>query len=247
MNSGDFILHSKIGDIVARDYRVAEVFEKHEIDYSCCGNKTLEEACEEKHIAAGALMNDLGKVLQKNMLPSQNMRYWSTAFLCEYIVNTHHAYVRSAIRLILESLNEVIADYSVSQPAIIEIAKLFRQLATEMQLHMIKEENVLFPYIKQLNLTFSMQQIPPHPSFGQLKNSIEALNSEHNHLHTILTSIRQLSDNYSIPQKVGMNYRVLFVKLNEFDMDFRMHAHIENNILFPLALENESYYTERKH
>lgn len=233
-----------IGEIVSEDYRKAEVFKKYQLDFCCGGKKTVEQACDEKNIDLSALQFDLYEMDQRNFASGHSYNQWSPDFLIDYIVNTHHAYVREAIPVLMEYTRKVAKVHGENHPEVILIAENFYEAAQELIEHMAKEENILFPYIKQLWTAVKQSSEAAQPIFGSVQNPINMMEHEHETVGTIFKSIRALSNNFTPPEGACMTYKVSFLKLNEFEEDLHRHIHLENNILFPKSIQLEKeYYT----
>lgn len=229
---------SSIGEIVAGDFRKAEVFKKFNIDFCCGGKKTLSQVCKDKNIDQNQLQSELEKLDAQTVGASQNYNDWSLDFLTDYIINTHHKYVKNSLPVILEYTMKVAKVHGPEHPEAVTIYNLFKEAADELTSHMMKEENVLFPYIKQLVIEKSSS--PSGSSFGTIKNPIKMMEHEHETVGNILKSIRELSNNYTPPASACTTYKLSYLKLEEFENDLHQHIHLENNILFPKSIKLES-------
>ena len=228
-----------LGQIAAKDLRKAQVFKKYGLDFCCGGKKTVKEACAEKGL-------DVTKVEQElqhadRMPSSRPLPYgdWSLDFLADYIVNTHHSYIRKNLPDIRTYAHKVMKVHGVRHPELLPIYQLVEEINAELTAHMIKEERVLFPYIKELVAAKDNIQ-PLHESqFGTVRNPINMMEMEHEMVAKNLEKIRELSNNYLLPEDACASYSLLYRTLEEFEEDLHLHVHLENNILFPKALEIE--------
>ena len=231
-----------LGQIAAKDLRKAQVFKKFGLDFCCGGKKTVKEACAEKGL-------DVAKVEQElqhaDQLPSSRpVPYgdWSLDFLADYIVNTHHSYVNKTLPDISSYAAKVHQVHGNQHPELIRIHQLVDEIKAELTAHMAKEEKVLFPYIKALvaarNKTAPLQAA----HFGTVQNPINMMEMEHELVGKNLEEIRSLSNNYALPEDACASYSLLYRLLNEFEDDLHLHIHLENNILFPKALEIEKAF-----
>ncbi|MBL7902757.1 MAG: iron-sulfur cluster repair di-iron protein [Bacteroidia bacterium] len=228
-----------IGQEVAENYRKAEVFKKYNIDFCCGGNKTLSSVCRQKNLNYTEIRSELTKVEGQAGTASQNFQTWDAGFLADYIVHTHHRYVKSAIPLLIEYTNKVARVHGQEHPELIDIATLFAEAAEELTAHMYKEEQVLFPYIKQLSTNHANPEFRHFPAFSSAQQPIRMMELEHETVGELFKSIRILTDNYTPPAEACATYRVSFAKLNEFEEDLHQHIHLENNILFPKCINLE--------
>lgn len=225
-----------IGEIVAQDYRTAGVFKRFGIDFCCGGKRPLQETCAEKGIDAALVEQELSALQQQPTALQTSYQDWSADFLADYIVNRHHAYVRKAIPEITSFAEKVARVHGKRHPETLEIFYNWQALASEFTSHLLKEENILFPYIKQLaNHNGNMP-----PPFGTVQNPVRMMEMEHEDAGELMRTIRTLSSDFTPPEDACTTYRVLFSFLAEFEADLHEHIHLENNILFPKAIELET-------
>lgn len=237
--SGAEEIESTIGQEVAENYRKAEVFKKYNIDFCCGGKKTLSSVCRQKNLNYSEIRNELNKVEGQQGTASQNYQNWDAGFLADYIIHTHHRYVKSTIPLLLEYTGKVARVHGQEHPELIDIAHLFADAADELVAHMFKEEQVLFPYIKQLSASNSNPGSQLFPAFESAEQPIHMMEQEHEVVGELFKTIRSLTNNYNPPAEACNTYRVCFAKLNEFEEDLHQHIHLENNILFPKCIGME--------
>lgn len=224
-----------VGQLVTDNYKAAEVFKKHKIDFCCGGKKSLDLVCAEQGLDYDTIVNELNDINQEGELPSQNFKRWDAAFLSDYIVQTHHRYVTDAIPLLLELTEKVARVHGAKHPELVSINYHFKALASELTSHLKKEEMVLFPYIKQMANAQNGISAP----FGTVQNPINMMEHEHDDAGELIYRIRELSDDFTPPEGACNTYKVTFAKLKEFEQDLYQHIHLENNILFPKAIELE--------
>ncbi|MBA3900044.1 MAG: iron-sulfur cluster repair di-iron protein [Bacteroidetes bacterium] len=228
-----------IGDLVAADFRKAEVFKSLGIDFCCGGKKTLEKACREKGLDITEVEKELKKVEVQPNVTSQNFQEWELDFLADYIVNTHHKYVENSLPALFEYTQKVARVHGNSHPETIQIADLFFTVRNELICHIGKEEGILFPYVKQLVQAKKHNTALEKPNFGTVQNPIDVMEHEHDSAGEIFRSIRLLANDFSPPEDACTTYKLSYSKLEEFDKDLQQHIHLENNILFPKALKLE--------
>lgn len=228
-----------LGQIAAKDLRKAQIFKKHGLDFCCGGKKTIKEACAEKGLDVTVIEQELQRA--DNIPSSRPLPYndWSLDFLADYIVNTHHAYVRKNLPDIRTYALKVMRVHGAYHPELERVHQLVEEIHTELTEHMLKEEQILFPFIKQLaaakNRTQKFEQAP----FGTVKNPINMMEHEHELVGNNLHKIRACTDGYALPADACASYSLLYRLLAEFEDDLHLHIHLENNILFPKALDLE--------
>jgi regulator of cell morphogenesis and NO signaling len=230
-----------LGEIAAKDLRKAEVFKKYGLDFCCGGKKTVKEACAEKGIDVTKVEQELQNS-DKSSFTAKPLPYndWNLDFLADYIVNTHHSYVKKTIIDIRNYAEKVAKVHGAHHPELLRINQLAQEVCDEMSSHMVKEETVLFPYVKQLVAAKNNGQ--RKVQFGNLQTvetPINMMEMEHELVGGNMDEIRKITNNYHLPEDACASYSFLFKTLDEFENDLHVHVHLENNILFPKALDLE--------
>lgn len=240
-------IQSIIGEVVAQDYRTASVFQSYGIDFCCKGGKTLGEACKARNIAAGEVISSLHQRINSETDRTTDYRSWPPDLLTEYIEKIHHSYVEGKIQEIRPLLQKIVQVHGKQHPELATIEVLFNQSAGELAMHMKKEELILFPYIrKMVRLKNGRNEEPGIPPFGSVQNPIAMMHHEHDSEGERFRKISELSNNYTAPDDACNTYRVTLAMLKEFEEDLHLHIHLENNILFPKAIELESSLQQEK-
>ena len=219
-----------LGTIVTDDFRAAEVFKEAGIDFCCGGKKTLEEACREKGIDTGLLVDKLKELDLRPSVPGHNFNEWELGFLADYIVNTHHKYVLKTLPELVFYTAKIATVHGEHHPELIEVASLFGQINTELLQHMEKEEKVLFPAIK----TAVGGNTPEAKAI--ISSEISRMSGEHEFAGGAMDKINILTFGYLLPSDACNTYQVALKLLNQFEDDLHIHVHLENNILYPKAL-----------
>lgn len=228
-----------IGDIVAADYRTAAVFERFGLDFCCGGKRTLNDVCQQQTIDAEALLHALDHLPGGEGVPEDTAGVWPLDTLMEHIVSRHHWYVRAAIPILTTHTAKIADVHGERSPELPNVARRFAQMAGGLTLHMAKEEQILFPYIRSLvEADRAGRRIPPSP-FGTVHNPIRMMEAEHEEAGDEMRLIRELTDRYALPDFACATYRACFEELQEFERDLHRHVHLENNILFPRAIRLE--------
>ena len=219
-----------VGEIVAEDYRTAQVLRSHGLDFCCGGGKTLGKACSSKKVDVEAVITEL-EALKNTGETEHNYNDWSLDFLADYIENNHHSFVRKMLPELAFYAEKVSRVHGDRDPELNEIRELVFELRAEMMAHLQKEEEDLFPQIKEL---------VRENKKGSVKDAIvEALEDEHDSAGEIMAQIEALTNGFNPPSNACSSYRVLFQNLQGFQDDLHKHVHLENNILFPKALKLE--------
>ncbi|WP_339702541.1 iron-sulfur cluster repair di-iron protein [Algoriphagus aquimarinus] len=231
--------NSIIGELVAQDYRFATVFQQNKIDFCCQGNRTIEEACAKKKVDVDALIGELNKAAASGDASSTDFNSWSLDLLATYIEKKHHRYVEKRITEIKPMLAKIVKVHGDLHPELMEVEELFLGSAGELTAHMKKEEFILFPFVKKLVQASEdkTELTPGH--FGTVANPVAMMMDEHEAEGERFRKIAELTNDYTPPLGACTTYMVTFSLLKEFEQDLHLHIHLENNILFPKAIELE--------
>lgn len=227
-----------VADLVTENIKTAHVFKKYGIDFCCGGGEKIEKACKSKNVDFAELEREL---LLAAGSGERNFNYnsWDLDFLADHIVNVHHKYVEENIPLLLQYTERVAKLHGGSHPEVRKIEDLFHQVAGELVNHLKKEELVLFPFIRKKVDAEEVEETLERPSFGSTENPVKMMEEEHEYAGELFRKIAKLSNNYTPPPSACNTFRAMYSKLEEFEQDLHLHIHLENNILFPKALELE--------
>jgi len=227
---------------LALDMPVAtRVFEKLGIDYCCGGNRTLEQACQAAQVPLDQAVDSL-EVADLTARASREDHDWQTeplSELIEHIKNTHHKYVREETARLKPLFEKVCSVHGQNHPELLRLRVTFASLAQELATHMMKEEMVLFPYIVRLEEAVTERAPVVPPPFGSVRNPVAMMMHEHDDAGNALREMRQGSHGYAAPADACVSYQTLYKALADFEADLHTHIHLENNILFPRAVEME--------
>ncbi len=227
------ISNRTIGEIVVEDYRLASIFGKYKIDFCCGGKVTLASICSEKNIDISAIIKELETAKSGHLEHSRNYGSWKLPFLIDYIMNTHHAYLKENTDKIAIYANKIAAVHSRHHPEVIEIAAIFNKIAIDMAAHLREEEEeeeeVFFPAVKRVDVN---KDVPDAKDITTIESSLSKLSHEHDEIGNAVHRIHHLSGEYAIPVDVCNTFVITYQKLNEFENDLHKHVHLENNILF---------------
>jgi len=224
-----------IGEMVVKDIRKAEVFKKYDIDFCCGGKTTLEVACTQKGLDTLSIKEEL-EYLDKTITRQLDFNSFKAAFLADYIVNVHHGYINQNAGTLKDMTQKVAEHHGKTNPELELIRDKVDELIAELVVHMKKEEKILFPYIKQLDGIPGGDKVAV---FSSVMQPISIMEHDHDIVGELLKDIKKASHDYMAPDNACNSYRFLYHKLKEFEDDLHMHIHLENNILFPKAVQLE--------
>jgi regulator of cell morphogenesis and NO signaling len=216
------------------------VFEEFKIDFCCGGRVPFAEACEKAGVDPQTVAAKLQPIIDNTTPDDTAAERMGPTDLINHIVDTHHVFTTLEIRRLVPLAEKVASRHGENHPELSEIRDLFIELANELVVHMKKEEMHLFPYILQLDRAARANRMPPMPPFGSVANPVRVMMFEHDNAGDILRKIRSLSRDFAAPADACPSYKGLYAGLEDFERDLHRHIHLENNVLFPQAIELES-------
>jgi regulator of cell morphogenesis and NO signaling len=229
-------IHATVGELVRQRPERSRTLEKLGIDYCCGGKKPLAQACAEKGLHAETVAQVLTAAEQAtSTADAADVSKMSMTQLTEHIEQTHHAYLKRELPRLSEIVRRVASVHGDKAPALHDLSKTVDALAEDLRNHLAKEEEILFPSLRELEQSGRMS----HACFGTVRNPIHMMEQEHDAAGEMLERIRALTGDYAIPAWGCNTYRAMLDGLRQLEADTHQHIHKENNILFPLAIEAE--------
>ncbi len=229
------ILQEPVGRLVARDPRVARTFEKFKIDYCCQGRKNLGEACEQVGVSPDDVLAEISVIEGVAPLDEPDWTRVSLTELADHIEEVHHTFLRTELPRLTQLIDKVVNAHGDRHPELVQLRSIFQGMRNELESHMMKEEQVLFPAIRAMETSASPIAFP----FGSVDNPIRMMEHEHDDAGNALKAMRELTNDWQPPQDACPTFRVMLSTLEEVEQDLHQHIHKENNILFPRAQELE--------
>lgn len=223
-----------LAKIVLLKPAAAAVFEKHNLDFCCKGKQSLVDATAGNIDLFEEVNQELEAIFSSsNISVTTHPDTLTLSELIDYIIDNHHRYVKEMLPTIYAHTQKIAAKHGGRHPELITIAALFSQLKDDFEQHLIKEEEILFPRIKYLEVLKSGKK-EQHFILGA---PIQAMMKEHELAGKITEEIKSLSNNYSTPDDACTTYKLTFSELHEFELNLHQHVHLENNILFPKSIQ----------
>ena len=214
------------------------VFERFHLDYCCGGNRSLADACAQKALDIETVLTALAEAVSAAE-PANDFTQATPTALIRHIVQTHHAYVRAELPRLLTLSEKVAAKHGPAHPEYIQIERHLLQLDGELINHLTKEEIVLFPYIEALEKSRNGQGPVPHACFPTVESPIKAMLNEHEVAGGLLEEMRSSTQGFTPPTGACPTLAGLLDGIDAFEKDLHRHVHLENNLLFPLAIAME--------
>lgn len=225
-----------VAEIALETPRAAAVFDEFGIDYCCAGESSLQEACNEARVTMADVEAALEQVRQaRHTADTVDWSKQTLQQLADHIVAFHHQYGRRALPRIEHLLSQTLAAHGQKHHDLALVQRQFHILADEMVRHMMKEEQILFPYIARLEAAQANGKAAEPAMFGSVKNPVRMMRAEHDSASALLKTIRKLTRDYEAPKDGCTSFQALYAALAEFEHDLLQHIRLENEILFPKA------------
>ena len=216
------------------------LFETLKIDYCCGGNRPLTDACESAGVTVDNVMAMLAELSESKKKDTIDFQQLSLTELINHILETHHVFTKAELERLPALIEKVTNAHGANHPELFKVSELFQQLADDLKPHMLKEERILFPYIVALEAAIAQKRLPPFAPFASVTYPIRMMATEHEKAGSILHELRAVTSDYQTPRDACFSYQTLYQALAELERDLYQHIHLENNILFPKAIELET-------
>jgi regulator of cell morphogenesis and NO signaling len=214
--------------------KLAREFERRGLDYCCRGQRTLGDACARIGLDPAATVAELSQAGSPAV--AAEWTTMSAVVLVNHIEATHHRYLWDELPRVTSLVDKIVSVHGARHPELVEIASCFSRLRADLEPHMVKEERVLFPMIRELTTS------PGVPAFhcGSLRNPISVMLGEHDAVGDLLVQMRRLTGDYIPPADGCASYVACFAAMARLEADTHLHIHKENNVLFPMVVRLEA-------
>jgi regulator of cell morphogenesis and NO signaling len=238
-NDLKYYSNRKLSEIINVNVRAISVFDKYNFDYCFNGNRSIKDVCKEKNLDISILIDELKEISDEFQI--DKFSEWRLDFLIDYILNNHHQYIHKMIPVISDLSQKISDEYGEKFSELKAIARIFAVIYKDLKQHMLKEEQILFPYIKQLVSLQDAGSKSEKPYFGMIDNPIRMMESEHKNAIDEYENLKDLTNNFTLCEDSNQVLKKYYGQLKDFGNDLHLHIHLENNILFPksIALEKE--------
>lgn len=231
----------KVRNVALEFPQATRVLERPNIDYCCGGDRPAGEACSLAGVEVESLERMLTEAAQSQAGEDSAGDFKSLTLtgLISHILKKHHVYTKDEMTRLTALMGKVIGVHGTNHTELKQMGGLFQRLCADLEPHMFKEEQILFPYIVEMeNAVLNGRPMPPS-CFGTVSNPIRMMMMEHDIAGDLLRELRLVSSDYKVPADSCFSYRTLYQALEAFEKDLHQHIHLENNILFPRATEME--------
>jgi regulator of cell morphogenesis and NO signaling len=235
-----------IREIVSKQSSAAAILQRFEIDLCLHAEESLKQACANLQLSIDQVLEKLSEAEEKeNGDLRTNVAGYSLSRLIQHVVRTHHQYVRSELPRLAEMANKLVGEHGDGAPELKQVENLINALHAELLAHICKEEQVLFPFIAQLDQEPEGRVTLNGACFETVTQPVSKMVREHQSVENLAAEMRTLTNGFSVPAWACPTYIALYAGLNQFDADLRQHLHVESEILFPRAIEMESALSVR--
>jgi len=218
--------------IVNANPATARILEHHHLDYCCGGRRTLRDACADQGLDPTTVAAELAATAEP---ASADWTAMSPAALVDHLETTHHRYLHTELPRLAALATKVAGVHASRHPELDQVEATVAALRDDLEPHLMKEERVLFPMIRELADATAL------PSFhcGSVANPIRMMLIEHDRTGELLAELRTTTADYEPPADACASYQALYLGLAELEADTHLHVHKENNVLFPAVLALE--------
>ncbi len=235
-----------VREIVATQPSAAKVFQRFDIDLCSHAEKSLDGACAELQLSVDQVLEKLADAeTQERGGPPVDPASLSIGRLIQHIVRVHHQYVRQELPRLTEMARKLAAKRSDRAPELKIVEELLEALRADMFAHIQKEELILFPFIVQMEEVLLNGGTPAHACFRSVTQPISMMMQEHESANHIVAELRRLTVGLEPQEWACATHVALFSGLRAFETDLKQHVHLENDVLFPRAIELEAELSSR--
>src|SRR5207248_1422823 len=231
-----------VGEIAVELPQSTRIFERMKIDYCCGGGVALGEACN----AAGVNLDTLVQMLDSSTTQKGNeiidLQPATLTELIAYILDKHHVYTKDEMARLEPLAAKVVSAHGANHAELMVVRDLMQQLFADLKPHMFKEEQILFPYVLELDKAQAQNRPAPFAPFGTINNPIRMMMMEHDTAGDLLRELRKVSADYKVPADACVSYKTFYEALEVFEQDLHQHIHVENNLLFLKAAALEKHF-----
>ena len=226
-------IHMQIGHLVAERPARSRIFDRYGLDYCCGGKRTVEDACRRRGIDPDPVLAEL-EALDAEVVPQDDpIAGMSMTELADHIEETHHAYLRSELPRLARLVDKVTTVHGEVHAWLEEVRTVFAGLVAELEPHMMKEEQILFPMIRELERAGSSRVF----HCDTIENPIRVMEHEHDNAGQALDRLRNITNGFAIPEGACNSFRAMLDGLETLEADLHDHIHKENNVLFVRAAQ----------
>lgn len=232
--SKEINFNTSLGDFVAMHPRARKVFEKFELDYCCGGKEDIKTAAKKKNVDINELISSLGKTINEEN-EQITEKIWineSLTDIINHIQTKHHEFMWKELPYVDKLLDKIVRVHGQKHGDFLnDLSNIYKNLKKNLEKHLKDEENLLFPYVKELE-TSTKNEKSAHEK-DNFQDILRVLYEEHDEAGEALSQIRRLTSNYILPEDACASFEALYENLQAIEDDLHEHVHLENTVLFP--------------
>jgi len=233
-------LATTLGTIAAKYPQTRAAMEEMGLDYCCGGKRTLEQSIAEAGRSPEDVLTKLDEAIETPTGEQKDFTTMSPAQLVDHIESTHHAWLREHLPRLSRLLEKVLLAHGAAHGDMLRsLAAVVEMLRADITLHLQKEEQILFPYIRGIEACHEGRETTLEMHCGTVQNPIRQMESEHDEAAEALSQMHEITDAYSVPDDGCETFKALYDELQALERDLHQHIHLENNVLFPKAVTME--------
>jgi regulator of cell morphogenesis and NO signaling len=233
-----------IREIVSTQPSAAQIFLRFDIDLCAHADESLNEACAELQLSVDQVLEKLADAEAIGAAPVDPASL-PVGRLIQHIVRVHHQRVRQELPGLAEMAHKLAAKRGDRAPELKSVEALAEELRADLFSHIQKEEQVLFPFISEMAENTTVGTPSPHECFGSVARPISMMMQEHESAGRTMVELRRLTNGFEPPAWACATHIALFGGLRAFELDLEQHVHLENDVLFPRAIEMEAALNRR--
>lgn len=225
---------TQVAEVASKFPATIRVFQRNGVDFCCGGKRPLSEVCEESGIAFDGLKGELQAAIDGPAPAVPSLVDMPLEQLTRWIVERYHVWLKDEMPRMSQMMDKVLRVHGERHPELAAVARTYAAIQADIVPHLMKEEQILFPYIERL-----ASRDVGSSCFGTVENPIRMMEYEHEVVGGLLAELRRLTSGYTAPEDACNTFRGLYHAFSELEKDTHEHIHVENNILHPRALELE--------
>ncbi|MBK5243376.1 iron-sulfur cluster repair di-iron protein [Clostridium sp.] len=229
--------NQSLGEVVSIFPGAAEIFNRYKIDYCCGGHDTLAGALDEIEIDHDKIIEELNNEYEKFIKSNSEYKDWrkeKPSVIIKHVVQTHHEFTKKQLREIDTLLFKVLkVHFQHHSEELLKVHKLFGTLKTELEEHLVKEEEILFPLIEKYEITRDNNIL------SQINELTKGTEEEHEAAGNILKELEKITRDFEAPEDACTSFKLAYTKLHDLEKDLFIHIYLENSVLFPMIQEKK--------
>jgi regulator of cell morphogenesis and NO signaling len=234
-----------IREIIIAQSSAAAILQRFDIDLCSRANSSLHQVCTELQLSVDQVLEKLEDAASEHGSAPADLESYSLSRLIQHIVRTHHQYVRRELPRLEAMAHKLAGKHGERTPHLTKVERIIEALRAEMFAHLQKEEQVLFPFIAEMDQDSIAVCSPPQACFRTVAQPVAMMISEHESAESLVAEIRDLTNGFTPPEWACPTHIAFCAGLQDFATNLRQHVQLENDLLFPRAIKLEAELNRR--